>query len=232
MPEVEKHKRVHDMLLGPLERPTLQWLAARQPAWVSPDTLTAIGILGSLIIFFSYWLTDRDPVFLWLASLGFVINWYGDSLDGTLARYRKIERPKYGFFVDHTVDSFSMAIIFIGLGLSAYVRLDLAALACIGYLLMSILSYVGAFVSGEFKISYARIGPTEMRLIAVIANIAIFFFGNPDLSVGSYEISVFDLLIAIIAAALFLVFIVSTASEALAWRKVDLYPKRQEEESK
>jgi phosphatidylglycerophosphate synthase len=202
MPEIEKHKRVHDMLLGPLERPALQWLAARQPAWVSPDTLTGIGIIGSLIIFFSYWLTNQDPVYLWLASLGFVINWYGDSLDGTLARYRKIERPKYGFFVDHTVDSFSMAIIFVGLGLSAYVRLELAALACIGYLLMSILSYVAAFVSGEFKISYARIGPTEMRLIAIIANIAIYFFGNPDVVVGNISLSVFDWLIALIAIAL------------------------------
>lgn len=231
MPEVEKHKRVHDMLLGPLERPALQWLAARQPAWVSPDTLTGIGIVGSFLIFFGYWLTNRDPAFLWLASIGFVVNWYGDSLDGTLARYRKIERPKYGFFVDHTVDSFSMAIIFVGLGLSVYVRLDLAALACIGYLLMSILSYVAAFVSGEFKISYARIGPTEMRVIAILANIGIFFFGNPDVSIGTVELSVFDLIIAIIAAALFLVFTYSTITEALAWRKVDLYPTKQQEES-
>lgn len=224
MPDVEKHERVHDMLLGPLERPALKWLAAQQPAWVSPDTLTGIGIVGSLIIFFSYWLTNRDPVFLWIASIGFVINWYGDSLDGTLARFRKIERPKYGFFVDHTVDSFSMAIIFIGLGLSAYVRLDLAALACIGYLLMSILSYIAAFVSGEFKISYARIGPTEMRVIAIIVNVAIFTFGNPVVKIGNLALTVFDLIIAVIALALFLVFIVSTSTEALAWRKVDLYP--------
>jgi phosphatidylglycerophosphate synthase len=161
--------------------------------------------------------------------VGFVVNWYGDSLDGTLARYRKIERPKYGFFVDHTVDSLSMAIIFIGLGLSTYVRLDLAALACIGYLLMSILSYVGAFVSGEFKISYARIGPTEMRVIAILANIGIFFFGNPDVTLGDLTLTVFDLLIAIIASALFLVFVYSTATEALAWRKVDLYPTKEEQ---
>jgi phosphatidylglycerophosphate synthase len=232
MAEIEKHKRVHDMILGPLERPALQWLAARQPAWVSPDTLTGIGVIGSFVIFFSYWLTHQDPVFLWLASIGFVINWYGDSLDGTLARYRKIERPKYGFFVDHTVDSFSMAIIFIGLGLSAYVKLEVAALACIGYLLMSILSYVAAFVSGEFKISYARIGPTEMRLIAIIANIAVYFLGNPEVTIATLTLTVFDLLIAFIAAALFIVFIFSTATEALAWRKVDLYPTDKKNELK
>jgi phosphatidylglycerophosphate synthase len=225
MPDVENHKRVHDMLLGPLERPALQWLAARQPAWVSPDTLTGIGVVGSLIIFFSYWLTNRDPIFLWLASVGFVVNWYGDSLDGTLARFRKIERPKYGFFVDHTVDSFSMAVVFIGLGLSAYVRLDIAALACIGYMLMSIFIYVSAFVSGEFKISYAKIGPTEMRVIAIIANIAIFTFGNPEVNIGNLSLTVFDTIIAFIAIALFLAFIIVTTTEALAWRKVDLYPK-------
>ena len=224
MPEIEEHKRVHDMILGPLERPALQWLAARQPAWVSPDTLTGIGVVGSLIIFFSYWLTNRDPVFLWLASLGFVINWYGDSLDGTVARFRKIERPKYGFFVDHTVDSYSMVVVFVGLGLTAYVRLEIAALACIGYLLMSILSYISAFVSGKFQISYARIGPTEMRLFIIIANTLIFFYGNPVVNFGNLDLTVFELIIAIIALALFLVFIFSTATQAIAWRKVDLYP--------
>lgn len=224
MPDIEKQKRIHDMILGPLERPTLQWLAARQPAWVSPDTLTGIGVVGSLITFFGYWLTNRDPIFLWLASLGFVINWYGDSLDGTLARFRKIERPKYGFFVDHTVDSISMVVVFVGLGLSAYVRLDIAALACIGYLLMSILAYVGAIVSGEFKISYARIGPTEMRLIVIIVNSLIFFLGNPELNLGLFTFTVFDLIIAVIGVVLMGFYVGSTATQALALRKIDTYP--------
>lgn len=222
MSDIENHKRVHDMILGPLERPTLQFLASKMPAWVNPDILLGFGMFGSFIIIIGYLLTNFNSAFLWLASLGFVINWFGDSLDGTLARYRKIERPKYGFFVDHTADSLSMVMIFVGLGLSAYVRLDIAALACIGYLLMTILTYIGAFVSGEFRISYAKIGPTEMRLTAIIVNILLFFFGNPQLRFTSeYSISAADITILFIAIALFVTFIISTLREASRWSKLD-----------
>ncbi len=222
MSDIENHKRVHDMILGPLERPTLQFFASKMPALVNPDILLGFGMFGSFIIIIGYLLTNFNSAFLWLASLGFVINWFGDSLDGTLARYRKIERPKYGFFVDHTADSLSMVMIFIGLGLSAYVRLDIAALACIGYLLMTILTYIGAFVSGEFRISYAKIGPTEMRLIAIIVNILLFFFGNPQLRFTSeYSISAADITILFIAIALFVTFIISTLREASRWSKLD-----------
>ena len=222
MPDIENHKRVNEMILGPLERPTLQFFASKMPAWVNPDILLGFGLFGSLIIIIGYLLTNFNSAFLWLASLGFVINWFGDSLDGTLARYRKIERPKYGFFVDHTADSLSMVMVFVGLGFSAYVRLDIAALACIGYLLMSILTYIGAFVSGEFRISYAKIGPTEMRLIAIIVNILLFFFGNPQLRITSdYSISAADITILIMAIALFVTFIISTLREASRWSELD-----------
>jgi hypothetical protein len=115
-----------------------------------------------------------------------------------------------------------MVMIFIGLGLSAYVRLDIAALACIGYLLMTILTYIGAFVSGEFRISYAKIGPTEMRLIAIILNILLFFFGNPQLRFTSeYSIGAADIAVLIIAIALFIAYIISTLREASRWSELD-----------
>lgn len=221
MPDIENHKRVHDMLLGPLERPTLQFLAGKMPAWVNPDMLLGSGLFGSLITFISYWLTNFNSAFLWLASLGFVINWFGDSLDGTLARYRKIERPKYGFFVDHTADSLSMVMIFVGLGLSAYVRLDIAMLACIGYLLMTVLTYINTIVGGEFKISYGKVGPTELRIIAVIVNIIIFFCGNPLLRLPFCTISAFDLAVLAITVALFITFIVSSIKDAARWSIID-----------
>jgi len=209
------------MLLGPLERPALQWLCARMPAWVNSDGLTVVGVIGSLVTFFSYWLTNLDKNFLWLASLGFVINWFGDSLDGTLARYRKEERPKFGFFIDHTIDAISQVLVFTGLGLSPYVQLEIALLALIGYLLMSILAYVGAFVSGKFKISYAKIGPTEMRLIAILANTLFYFVGNPIIKIALRSVSVFDLVVLIIAVVLVVAFIVTTTSQAAHWREVD-----------
>jgi len=111
-----RHTRVNHGLLTPLERPALAWLSERMPAWVSPDLLTALGFLGSLVIFAGYVLTSIDVRFMWLASFGLVINWFGDSLDGTLARFRKIERPRYGYFIDHAVDSVAEALVFIGLG--------------------------------------------------------------------------------------------------------------------
>jgi archaetidylinositol phosphate synthase len=221
MPDIEKHERVHEMLLGPLERPALQWLSAHLPAWMTPDGLTLIGIFGSVVTFAGYWATKVDKNFLWLASLGFVINWFGDSLDGTVARYRKIERPKYGYFIDHTVDSFSMLLVFTGLGLSPYVRLDIASLALVGYLMMSILTYVEAYVSGKFQLSYAKVGPTEMRLIAIIASILIYFLGNPVIDLSLVSLTVFDLIVAVIAALLFLAFITTTMRKALYWHEID-----------
>ena len=221
MSKIESHKRVHNMLLGPFERPLLQWFCARMPLWVNSDILTIVGIFGSVLVFFSYWLTHNDKNFLWLASLGFFINWFGDSLDGTLARYRKVERPKYGFFIDHTIDSLSMVLIFVGLGLSPYVRLEIATLACIAYLLMSVLAYVNAFVSGKFKISYARIGPTEMRVIAVLTNTTIFFLGNPEINLGFGSTSVFNLFVAIIGVVFLATFITLTLTEAVKWSKLE-----------
>jgi archaetidylinositol phosphate synthase len=214
MTDMTSHKRVNDILLGPLERPALRWLAAHMPAWINPDILTGVGILGSVVVFFSYWLTTVDANFLWLASLGLVINWFGDSLDGTLARYRKIERPKYGFFVDHTVDAVSTLLVVFGLGVSPYVKFEIACLALISYLLMSVLVYIRTYVDGVFKISYGRFGPTEVRLIIIIANTVIYFVGNPVIRLWFGAISIYDLIAGIVAALLAMIFVLSTIKQA------------------
>lgn len=216
------HERVNDILLGPLERPALQWFAAHMPAWVTPDTLTLIGVVGSLVILIGYALTEVSAAFVWLASLGFFINWFGDSLDGTLARYRKIERPKYGFFVDHTVDAFSYLLVFGGLGLSIYVTFDAAILALVGYLLMSVLVYVDTFVSGRFKISFGRFGPTEIRALAVLLNVVFFVVGVPTITLPYGTVPVYDLAVLALAALLVLIFIVSTIRRARELSAVDL----------
>lgn len=213
-PDIGAHKRVNDTLLGPLERPALAWLVARMPPWMTPDILTAIGVSGSLVIFLGYVLTHYHHGFLWLASLGFVINWFGDSLDGTLARYRDIQRPRYGFFIDHTMDAVSECLIFIGLGISPYVRLEIACLALIGYLLLSVLTYVRTCVDGVFKISYTGLGPTEIRAIAILANTLIFSIGNPTVQLPLGSATIYDLIVAVIAVALTVAFLVSTLQQA------------------
>lgn len=221
MKDIKSHERVNDILFGPLERPALQWLAAHQPAWMTPDILTIIGIFGSLLIFASYALTRINPAFLWLASLGFIINWYGDSLDGTLARHRKIERPKYGFFVDHIVDAFSEILIFLGLGVSFYVRFDLAAVALVGYLLMSIYVYVTTAVSGVFQISYGKFGPTEVRVLAILANALMFFIGIRTITIASVDLTYYDLFVAVVALALYGIFISKSIQTARELDKQD-----------
>jgi phosphatidylglycerophosphate synthase len=217
----ESHQRVNNILLGPLERPALKWLAARMPAWVTPDGLTGLGLAAAVVIFFGYTLTNLDRGFLWLASLGFFINWFGDSLDGSLARERGIERPRYGFFIDHTVDAFSEVLIFLGIGLSPYVNFDIACLALIGYMLLSVLVYITTYVNGVFRISYIRLGPTEMRMIAILANTLVFFVGNPMLHLPFGPLSFYNLVAIILTALFFGGFIVVTLVQAVELAKVD-----------
>ncbi|HCU57707.1 MAG TPA: hypothetical protein DF984_05715 [Anaerolineaceae bacterium] len=211
--KVENHKRENDILLGFLERPALQWLAAHSPAWVTPDVLTWTGVAASVLIFVSYGLTQFNRNFLWLASFGFIMNWLGDSLDGTLARYRHIERPRYGFLVDHWVDAISVVLIFLGLGISPYVDLLVASLALIGYLLLSIMVYLITYVTGVFKITNAKIGPTEIRVLAVILNIVMFFSGNKAIMTVPYlgGISTYTLVTGILAVVMGIYFLVNTS---------------------
>lgn len=214
MTHTAKHTRVNDILLGPLERPALRWLAAHQPAWMTPDKLTLIGVAGALMILVGYWLTQRNVNWLWLATAGFLVNWYGDSLDGTLARYRHIERPRYGFFVDHTVDALNTVMIVLGLGLSPLLHFEVAAFALVGYMLMMVLVYIRTYIDGVFKISYGKLGPTEVRVMLVAANTAVFFGGNPTFTLPFGQFSGFDLFAATIGVILFVIYITTVLQEA------------------
>lgn len=220
MTKVEKHTRENDILLGFLERPALNWLAAHMPSWITPDVLTWIGIIASIMIFFSYALTHVSRYFLLLASLGFVLNWFGDSLDGTLARYRHIERPRYGFLIDHYVDAISVVLIFIGLGLSPYVDLVVACMGAIAYLLLSIMVYLITYVSGVFQITNAKIGPTEVRLLAILANTTILIIGNPKVNLPFFgSTTLYTLIVGFLTLLMILYFLVNTSIQA---RKLQL----------
>jgi len=222
MPKIEQQKRENDILLGFLERPALQWLAKHAPAWVTSDVLTYLGIGASVLIFISYALTNISPNFLWLASFGFVLNWLGDSLDGTLARYRHLERPRYGFLVDHWIDAMSTVLIFLGLGLSPYVNFTAASLGAIMYLLLSIMVYLITYVTGVFQITSAKVGPTEIRVLAVILNTAIFFVGNPLLTLPFVgEISFYTLFVAILTVVMAIYFLVNTSIQTHRLKLLD-----------
>ncbi|MDK2980349.1 MAG: hypothetical protein PWQ55_696 [Chloroflexota bacterium] len=220
---IKKHHRVNRILLGPLERPAIAWLVEHMPHWVTPDHLTFLGLFASILIGVSYYLTNFDKNFLWLANLGFFLNWFGDSLDGNLARYRKIERPRYGFFIDHTIDTISEVIIFGSIGLSPYVDLNLALLALVGYQCMANLVYITTSVRGEFKISYGSLGPTEVRVIAMLANALIYFVGNPQITVPvlNRPVMLYNLILMVVIFLLFFFFTYTTITQGIKLERKD-----------
>jgi phosphatidylglycerophosphate synthase len=224
--EIKPHKRVNDILLGPLERPALKWMAAHSPAWVTPDMMSALGMIGGLMILLGYGLSQANRNFLWLAILGFVINWVGDSLDGTLARYRHIERPRYGYFLDHTLDAVCQIMVFFGLGISPYIDLRVALLCLVAYMLLSVLVYVRTYVVGHFQLSYGKLGPTEVRVVAILLTLWMYFGGLTPFGVTwqlhpSVEINVYDALVLLVAALLVYFFASSWLAQARELAKLE-----------
>ena len=161
------------LLAGP-ERRLLVAIASRLPRAVVSDHLTALGAVGALFTGIAYASSSIHVSWLWIASLMLAVNWFGDSLDGTLARVRRAERPKYGYYLDHIVDAFSTAAIGIGIGLSPWVELPLALALVVLYLTLSINVYLESHVFGVFQLGYGRVGPTEVRIILILANTLLF----------------------------------------------------------
>lgn len=174
----EQSTRIQTSVLNALEKKVLVWMAKRQPGWMTSDILTFIGVIGSVIVAVGYALSNYNISRLWLASFGFVVNWYGDSLDGTLARVRSTQRPIYGFYLDHCVDGVTMAVMCIGAGLSEMLNLYIAMAVLVAYLLLSISVYINAHLKGEFKLTFAGMGPTEFRLVMIVVN-TLFIYVAP-----------------------------------------------------
>lgn len=153
-----------------IEKRVLLALAHRLPDWVHSDHLTVLGVLAAIAAGAGYALSALSPHWLWIASAALVVNWYGDSLDGTLARVRHAQRPRYGYYLDHTVDAFTTVVIGVGIGLSPFVALYVGLAIAIIYLLMSVNVYLESKVYSEFKMDYGALGPTEVRILLVVAN--------------------------------------------------------------
>ena len=160
-------------LLAAPERRVLRWIAARLPQRVMPDHMTLLGVAAAAGIAGAYAASNGSRAWLWVASALLVVHWLGDSLDGTLARVRGIERPKYGYYLDHLVDALATACIGIGLGLSPHMLLIVGVLIVVGYLILSINTYLETYAFGTFALGYGRVGPTEMRLVLIALNTAL-----------------------------------------------------------
>jgi phosphatidylglycerophosphate synthase len=180
-------------VLSEAEKKLLIHIADRLPRWVLPDHLTLFGMFGSAIVTAAYLLSNQAVWWLWIANLGFAINWFGDSLDGTTARVRKIQRPRYGFYLDHLTDAFSTIAIGLGLGLSPYMLLSVGLAIVAGYLVLSINVYLESQVLGDFRFGYGVVGPTESRLILMGLNTAAALLGPVPFKVFGVGATVFDL---------------------------------------
>lgn len=185
-------EREESFLLAAPEKRFLRWLAGKLPRWILPDDMTAVGVLAAFAVAVAYQLSNDGNGWLWLASGLLVVQWLGDSLDGTLARVRKIERPTYGYYLDHLVDAVSTAAIGIGLGLSPYMLLSVGTLIVVAYLILSINVYLESFAFGRFSIGYGRIGPTEIRLILILLNTFLALNVGLDFHLAGVDLTVFD----------------------------------------
>ena len=165
--------RIHGSLTAPMEKTVLIWLAQRTPRWINPDHLTSLGVLAQLVAGVNYALARWNRYALLLVIFFLALNWLGDSLDGTLARVRNQQRPRYGFYLDHMVDSFGALFLMGGLALSGYMQPALAIALLIAFLLLSIQSYLATYTMGEFHVSFWRFGPTELRILLGIGNLAL-----------------------------------------------------------
>lgn len=173
--ENKQAARIQTSILNPYEKKVLVWLAERMPSWVTSDMLTFVGFFGALVMATGYALSNLNLMWLWLSCLGLFINWFGDSLDGSLARVRQTQRKTYGFFIDHNVDVINETIMFVGVGCSPLVNMSFAMFALIAYFMLSVYVYIDCHLKGEMKLTYGGLGPTEFRILLFIVNVLFIY---------------------------------------------------------
>src|SRR6266550_3913672 len=199
-------KREQTSVLAPLERVALRVLARSMPAFVNSDHLSLLGLVSMFLAGLGYALSRQNPMMLHLVNLFIFLNWFGDSLDGTLARYRDRQRPRYGFYVDHIIDTFGTMFLIAGLTFSGYMTERVAAGLLVVFLMLAINSYLAAYALGVFKISHWKLGPTEMRLVLIIGNLYLLHSSHTHLF--GHRFLLFDVggVVSIIAMGTMLVF--------------------------
>ena len=197
--------REQTSILAPLERAALHFFARRMPAWVNSDHLSILGFIGMIGAGACYAASKHNPLMLHLVNVCIFLNWFGDSLDGTLARYRDRQRPRYGFYVDHIIDTFGALFLLFGLALSGFMSERVAGALLIVYFMLAINSYLAAYSIGVFKISQWKMGPTEMRLLLMIGNISLIYHPYTHVFHRRYLLFDFGGVIAVIGMAFILV---------------------------
>jgi archaetidylinositol phosphate synthase len=219
--------RVLTSVLAPLEKRCLIWLAHRMPRRINSDHLTVLALLAMLGAGLSFWLARTTPWGLPLAILCLALNWFGDSLDGTLARVRQHQRPRYGFYVDHVVDTFGAAFLLGGLGLSGYMSPAVAGVLLITYFMLCIEVFLATHTLGTFTMSFFRVGPTELRIVLSIG--ALVLLVKPTSTILGHTFLLFDVGGVVGAAGLLVTFVSSAARNTRALYLAEPIPTRHQE---
>ncbi len=199
--------RVLESILAPAERRSLHWLAAHMPGGVNSDHLTILGFLAMVAAGLAYGAARVEPKALILVCVCLVLNWFGDSLDGTLARFRDQQRPRYGFYVDHVIDAVGALFLLGGLALSGYMHPWIAIGLLLAYNLLAMESYLASYTIGEFRLTHFLFGPTELRVLLVIGNLYLLY--KPMVHFLGHTMRLFDIGGAIGIAGMLLIFIIT-----------------------
>jgi archaetidylinositol phosphate synthase len=197
--------RLQESFTSGAERKALAWLAARLPARMNSDHLTLIGFAAMLLAGASYALARTNRLGLILATLFLALNWFGDSLDGTLARVRSRQRPRYGFYVDHMIDTFGGLFLMGGLAISGYIDWRIALGMFVVFLMLSVEVYLATYTVGTFRLSFAKFGPTEIRILLAGGNVALWFHVQARVFGTTYRLFDVGGVVAITGMALMLI---------------------------
>ncbi len=217
----EKANRVIDTITGPWEKRNLPKMAKALPDWVMPDHLTILGVFAAIMIAVGYILTRFSIWWIWLANFGLILHWFADSLDGTLARVRHTERENYGYFVDHICDAVTTFLVCFGLGASPFMDMRTGMFLAVGYFMLNIYVHTAAYSEGVFRLSYGRLGPTEVRIIIFITNIIIIFWNPVICRIFGQPVRALDIGGIFVGTTFLVIFVISTIKDAIKLDRED-----------
>ena len=203
------------------EEKAKEWICPRLPLWVTPDILTGIGIVGIIMVALGYILGFINNIYLILVVLGLVIHWFGDSFDGSIARYRKKTRPNYGYYIDKVVDAVAIIIFALGIGLSGYVKIEIALLFACAYLALMIHADLVVHVQNQCKYSFGGFGPTEVRIVGVIFAGYMYFAEVKYFDILGHMLTQYDFGVLAISIIMMIILIVSIIKKGIELDKLD-----------
>jgi hypothetical protein len=220
-----KHVREHGSLLAAAEKRLLVWIAERLPAWVSSDQLSGLALAAMLAAGLAFWGASWYPPLLAGVIAALALNWFGDSLDGTLARVRDQQRPRFGFYVDHVMDLAGALFLFGGMGLSSYMSGGVALGLLVAYMMVAAESYLATHTCGVFRLSFLRIGPTELRLLLAAGALRLAF--APQVSLFGHQVLLLDVGGVAATVGLGTAFVAAALRNTAALYRAEPLPSRQ-----